>query len=223
MVFNLAIIIGLSGFIFSSNPDVPQFKGGERMLNSFILRNLIYPEYSKQNCLQGTINVSFQLSKNGRIVNSRVEKGFGTDLDAEALRIVRLTSGRWIVPASFDTTQYIVIPINFSLKEYSCSERSKEEMADAIAAYKAKQDLTKAIINFYEKKDSGSYSPSDEAKVLELKQQLGYDDRFFDRLLRQAQQKLKQGDKEGACEDFNLIKKLGSSKAKSFLANNCDK
>ena len=150
-----------------------------------------------------------------------MHKGFGIDLDSEALRIVRLTTGKWLVPGAFDTTQAIVIPINFTLKEYNCNERSPDEINEAIAAYKARQDLSKAVINFYEKKSSGSYSASDEDKILELKQQLGYDERFFDRLLRQAQQKFKQGDKEGSCEDLNLIRKLGSNKSEKLLSEKC--
>jgi TonB family protein len=221
MHLNLALILwGAVSGIF--NDASPEFKGGTRNLNSFITRNLVYPEYSKQNCIQGTVQVSFQLNKQGTIFGSRIEKGFGVDLDVEALRIVRLTSGRWNVPASFDTTQAIVIPINFALSEYNCEAHSTDEIKAAIAAYKARQDLTKGVINFYARKAAGSFSASDEAKIEELKQQLGYDQRYFDQLLRQGQQKLKQGDKEAACEDFNLIRNLGSDKSKKFLADFCN-
>jgi len=221
MALNLVLIIWLSALGIIKDEGVPVFKGGEKYLSSFISRSLIYPEYAKQNCLQGTVNISFQLTRKGKIFNSRVEKGFGIDLDDEALRIVRLTSDRWVVPASFDTAQSIVIPINFSLKEFDCNRRSPDDIKEAIAAYRARQDLTKAVINFYEKKTSQAYSAADENRIQELKQQLGYDDKFFNRLLKQAQQKLKQGDKEGACEDFNLIRRLGSDMAQKAIADNC--
>lgn len=220
MGLNLLLIVWLSAFS-TQDEGVPMFKGGERNLSSFISRSLIYPEYSKQNCLQGTINISFQLTRKGNIFNSKVEKGFGIDLDEEALRIVRLTTGKWIVPASFDTTQSIVIPINFSLKEYDCNRRSADDTNEAIAAYKARLDLSKAVINFYEKQGTQAYSAEDESRILALKQQLGYDDKYFNRLLKQAQQKLKQGDKEGACEDFNLIRQLGSDISRKAIAENC--
>lgn len=221
MALNLILILWLAVSAFFQD-TVPQFKGGEKNLSSFIARRLIYPEYARQNCLQGTVQISFQLTRQGKIFGSRVQKSYGADLDDEALRIVRLTSGQWKVPASFDTTQSIVIPINFALKEYNCSNRSPEDIKAAIAAYKARQDLTAAVINFYDKKESGSYSADDESKILELQHQLGYDERFFDRLVKQAQQKLKQGDKESACEDFNLVRKLGSDRAKKFLTNYCN-
>ena len=208
-------------FLNLESGDNPEFKGGSKNLNSFISRSLIYPEYSKQNCLEGTIQISFQLNRKGKIFSSKIEKGYGLDLDQEALRIVRLTSGRWTVPAQFDTTQSLVIPINFSLKEYNCNQNSDDDIKTAIAAYKARQDLSKAIFNFYEKKSKGTYTEADELKIVELKQQLGFDERFNDRMLKQGLQKLKSGDKEGACEDFNLIKKLGSRKSEKYIADNC--
>ena len=83
------------------NDDQPVFMG--KNLNAFIYNVLIYPEYSLDNCLQGTVNISFRLNKDGRIYQSEVQKGFGTDLDLEALRVVRLTSGKWIIPAGYVT------------------------------------------------------------------------------------------------------------------------
>lgn len=213
-------------FLLLLNPgfqlqEMPEFKGGQRSLLSFISRSLIYPEYSKQNCLQGTVNVDFKLNRKGKIIYSKVQKGFGTDLDDEALRIVRLTSGRWIVPAAFDTTQALTIPINFSLKEYNCETRSADETREAVAAYKARMDLTNAITNFYQKKRSGQYDEKDEQQILALKEQLGYNERFLDRLIGQAQQKIRQGDKESACEDLNFVRDLGSNKADKLLSEHC--
>jgi hypothetical protein len=59
--------------------DQPVFKG--KNLSTFIYNVMIYPEYSRDNCLQGTVNISFKLNKQGRIYQSEVQKGFGTDLD----------------------------------------------------------------------------------------------------------------------------------------------
>ena len=201
----------------------PKYKGGQKNLNSLIINNLIYPEYSKQNCLQGTIEVSFKVDKNGRVVESHVEKGMGIDLDKEALRIVRLSSGKWIVPPDYDTSVALVLPINFSLKEYNCEKRSKDDLKSAIAAYQAREDLTKAVLNFYDKKALGQYKADDELAIAELKAQLGYDEKFINRMMRQAQQKLKQGDLQGACEDFNFVRRIGSDRADKMIAENCNK
>ena len=216
IIFSLLIYV--SGYL---TDEQPVFKGGQRSLVSFIDNNLIYPEFSKENCLQGTIQVSFKLNKQGRIYDSRINKGFGIDLDMEALRVVRLTSGKWIMPANHDTLISLVLPVNFTLREFKCEERSKEEINAAINTYQARLGLNNAIFNFYDKKIQGSYNPTEEAGILSLKSQLGYDEKFIDRLLKQGQRKLKQGDKQGACEDFITVRRLGSDKSKMMIKQNC--
>jgi len=201
--------------------DQPAFKGGQKSLKSFIDNNLLYPEFSKDNCLQGTIQVSFKLNKEGRIYESGIQKGFGIDLDMEALRIVRLTSGKWIMPANHDTLISLVLPVNFSLRDYKCEQRSKDEINAAINAYHARLGLDSAIYNFYDKKEQGIYDQADEARIIALKSQLGYDDKYIDRLFKQAQRKLKQGDREGACEDARMIRRLGSNKSAALIELNC--
>ncbi|MES2873469.1 MAG: TonB family protein [Bacteroidota bacterium] len=220
----LFVISGLFGIASHSSEMVngqPAFKGGQKGLKSFIDNNLIYPEFSKVNCLQGTIQVSFKLDKEGRIYESGIQKGFGIDLDMEALRIVRLTSGKWIMPADHDTLISLVLPVNFTLSDYKCEQRSKDEINAAINAYHARLGLNSAIYNFYDKKEQGIYDQADEVRIIALKSQLGYDDKYIDRLLKQAQRKLKQGDKEGACEDALMIRRLGSNKSLALIELNC--
>ena len=199
----------------------PHFKGGDKNLFAFIKNHQIYPEYSKANCLQGTVQVSFKLDSRGQIFSSEVQKGFGTDLDDEALRIIRMSSGKWIVPAGFDTTTALVLPINFALKDYDCESKDKDEISAALKAYRTRTDLTEAIYNYYDNRKDGSPSREDEARILALKAQLGYNEKYIERLHRQALRKLKQGDKESGCEDLNTIHRLGSDVAEKSIAENC--
>lgn len=225
--FILGFLLSISALFDSSvkltrmATEEPAFKGGQKSLKSFIDNNLIYPDYAKENCLQGTIQVSFKLTKEGRIYESRIHKGFGIDLDMEALRIVRLTSGKWIMPANHDTLISLVLPVNFALRDFKCEQRSKDEINAAINAYQARLGLNSAIFNFYDKKDQGIYDQADEARIVALKSQLGYDEKFIDRLLKQALRKLKQDDREGACEDAQMIRRLGSNKSASLIDQNC--
>jgi len=225
--FILSFLLIISALFGPSNQlnrianEQPAFKGGQKSLKSFIDNNLIYPEFSKDNCLQGTIQVSFKLNKEGRIYESGIQKGFGIDLDMEALRIVRLTSGKWIMPANHDTLISLVLPVNFSLRDYKCEQRSKDEINAAINAYHARLGLNSAIYNFYDKKEQGIFDQSDESRINALKSQLGYDDKYIDRLFKQAQRKLKQGDREGACEDAQVIRQLGSNKSAALIDLNC--
>jgi len=199
----------------------PVFKGGQKSLATFIYNNLIYPEYSRDNCLQGTVQVSFKLNQQGKIYFSEVKKGFGIDLDKEALRVVRLTSGKWTMPANHDTMVSMVLPVNFTLKNYKCEQRTKDEINAAISSYHAREGMSMVIFNYYDKKSQGNYNAADEARIEAIKMQLGYDDKFIERLLKQAQHKLKQGDSQGACEDFQIIRLLGSNLSAGFIQQHC--
>jgi hypothetical protein len=81
--------------------------------------------------------------------------------------------------------------------------------------------MSEVIFNYYDKKVSGVNDEAGEIRMQALKYQLGYDEKFIDRLLKQAQRKLKQEDFEGACEDFQTIRKLGSDKSASYIMQNC--
>ncbi|WP_040300530.1 energy transducer TonB, partial [Arcticibacter svalbardensis] len=198
----------------------PSFKGGKSGLSDFINQNMIYPGYSKQNCIEGIIEVSFRLNSQGRIIESRVKKGLGIDLDDEALRLIRLTSGKWTIPAQYDTTSVITLPVNFSLRQFNCW-RSASEIKAAIDAYKAQGYLSDAVITYYEKKDKGNYNAKDEQKILQLKEELGYDDDFISNVIDQAKQKIKQNDQDGACKDLQFVRKIGSNKADKLIATYC--
>ena len=202
--------------------EQPVFKGGQNKLTLFIYNNLIYPDYSRDNCIQGTIQVGFKLNQQGKIYHSEVKKGFGIDLDQEALRLVRLTSGNWIMPVNHDTTISMVLPVNFSLKNYKCEDRSKEEINAAIYAYNGREGLKKVVFNYYDLKRKGKNNPADEARIEAIKMQLGFDNEYIEQLLKQAQQKLKQGDAQGACEDFLTIRLLGSDLSAQFIEQHCN-
>ena len=220
-MFLTIILLLYSHFSGFQSQEDPHFKGGNKNLVSFIANNLIYPEFSRENCLQGTVNISFKLNRQGRIFYSQVQKGYGIDLDEEALRVVRLSSGKWITPDGYDTTLAVILPVNFSLKGYKCEERSKDQIKDAINAYQGRQNLSNAIFNFYDKKSKGLSDQVDEPRILALKAQLGYDEKYIERLLKQGQRKLKQGDLESACDDFQSVRKLGSDKAYRMIEQNC--
>lgn len=199
----------------------PSFKGGAEALNDFISSRMIYPTFSKDNCLQGTIYISFQLDKDGEVFNSQVQKGMGIDLDAEALRLVRLTSKRWIIPSGYDTNSKIVIPVTFSLKNYNCSDRSPDDINKAIELYKNRLALQNVVLNYYRNKYAGKINQQNEIEIIQIKNELGLDDKFISGKLREAKQRLKQGDKEGACESLYFVKHIGSDAADKMIAENC--
>jgi len=196
----------------------PVLKGG---MESFITQNIIYPAYSYQNCVQGTINISFKLNKQGEVYYSTVSSGPGIDLDDEALRLIRLSSGKWKVPTDYDSTYVLIAPVNFKLASEDCNRVSQAEMNKAIAVYKANQGLTDAVTSFYKNKAKGKFTEAEEKRIIALKTELGYDDDYLNKKIKDGQQKLKQKDKQGACEDFLFVKYMGSSLADALLEKYC--
>lgn len=205
----------LAGFTVQAQP---QLKGG---LDAFVKANKVYPPYSLQNCIEGVVNVGFKLNKNGEVYYSVVRKGMGTDLDDEALRLIRLSSGKWTVPAGHDSTLVLIAPMVFNLSGYGCELKSKEDIQRAIANYKSSEGMTNAVLNFYKNKDSVKYKPEEEARILRLKAELGYDDRYLKERINDGKRKLKQKDLQGACEDFLFVKNMGSILADELIAQYC--
>jgi TonB family protein len=213
--------IWLISFASFFSTDDPKFKSGNEALNSFISARLIYPTFSKNNCIQGTIYVAFSIKKTGEIYNSKVKKGLGIDLDQEALRLVRLTKDKWELMPNHNEKLELVIPVNFSLKNYNCNLRSSDQINQAIELYKNRLALEKAVLSFYKNKENGNVNQADEIEIIKFKNELGFDDNFINKRLKEAKQKLKQGDKESACEDFYFVKYLGSTLADDLITTNC--
>ncbi|RZL50499.1 MAG: energy transducer TonB [Pedobacter sp.] len=205
-------------FSLSAGAQQPQLKGG---LVAFVKNNTIYPPYSLHNCIQGTVNIGFKLNTKGEVYYSAVTSGIGTDLDDEALRLIRMSSRKWTVPNSHDTTALLIVPINFSLSGYDCERTSKTDIAYAIKVYKDEEELTKVVSNFYRNKEKGTFKPEDEAKITQIKNQLEIDDEYLQERISTGLKKIKQGDRQGACEDFNFVKYMGSDKANEWLTKYC--
>lgn len=196
----------------------PILRGG---MDNFVAANIVYPAYAYQNCIQANIKVSFKLNHAGQVYYSKVTEGPGIDLDDEALRLIRLSSGKWKVPAGYDTSAVVIVPVNFHLESEDCNRMTATERAQVIAAYKANTGLTEAVTNFYRHKNEGKFSPAEEKRVLALKEELGYDEAFLQNKIRDGQKKLKQKDFQGACEDFLFVRDLGSSSADALIERYC--
>jgi TonB family protein len=71
-------------------PVEPNYKEGREAMQSFIKKNLKYPEKAKANNIHGKVNVMFVVSKTGKLTGIKVFKGLGHGCDEEAIRIVKL-------------------------------------------------------------------------------------------------------------------------------------
>lgn len=90
------------------------------MLNEFIYENIIYPEVPREMGIQGVVKIEFVVDVNGRVTNSRIIKTSGNpELDNEAMRVIRKTSGRW-KPGKINgkaVKTQMSLPITFQIDE----------------------------------------------------------------------------------------------------------
>jgi len=222
MRLRLFILLAFIAFALKANAQ-PSFKGGAQALDRFLTDDIVYPEYSRQNCIPGTVKVRFRLDSLGKVSEASAIDGLGIDLDDEAVRVIKMTSGKWQLPANYNTNNNIVLPIRFVPDNAHCINATNASITLAIANYQSRQELQNAVTNYYKNKYIGKADTTKETRIIILKKQLGYNDDFITDVLEQANKKLKQGDKDGACEDWDFIHNIGSDRADEFIKRYCAK
>jgi TonB family protein len=102
--------------IYQTVDEMPEFPGGVEALMDYVSRNVKYPESAKENNLQGRVLVKFVIEKDGSVSNVEVGRGWGNELDDEAVRVVKAMP-KW-KPGKQDGKPVRVsfmLPINFKL------------------------------------------------------------------------------------------------------------
>ena len=96
----------------------PKFPGGMASLQSYINRNLKYPQISRENNSQGRVIVRFIIDSNGIVISPQVVRSSGDFyLDMEAVRVIE-SMPKW-KPGKHKgkpVCVYFTMPIVFSLK-----------------------------------------------------------------------------------------------------------
>jgi periplasmic protein TonB len=101
---------------YSYVEQMPEYPGGDEARIKFFTKNLKYPAIAKESGIQGTVYLTFIVSKTGEISNVQVVRGIGGGCDEEAVRVLQLMPP-WIpgrqngktVPVQF------TLPLRFSL------------------------------------------------------------------------------------------------------------
>lgn len=75
--------------IFEAVEQQAQFPGGAGALNSWLSKNLRYPELAQQNNIEGRVIVQFVVEKDGSISHPVIARGVDKELDKEAIRVVK--------------------------------------------------------------------------------------------------------------------------------------
>jgi TonB family protein len=79
--------------IFINPHTHPEFEGGEKALRDFINENLRWA--NREICLEGKVYVGFIITKEGDLTDIKVRKGIHPAFDEEAIRVIKLTNGKW--------------------------------------------------------------------------------------------------------------------------------
>jgi Ca-activated chloride channel family protein len=84
-----------TGELFAVVTNPPEFKGGEKALDAFIKKHLIYPEASAKNNISGNVFVEFTVDTDGSVKDIRILYSLDNTTDQEVIRVVKLMSGLW--------------------------------------------------------------------------------------------------------------------------------
>lgn len=100
--------------------EMPEFKGGMDELYKFIQKNLQYPDYEKDNDIQGNVYARFVVEKDGSITNIEILKTV-TDsqyFDKEVKRVISIMP-KWnpAVHRTREVRAYMTLPFRFVLKD----------------------------------------------------------------------------------------------------------
>ena len=94
----------------------PEFPEGRQELVTYLLKNIRYPENSRNKFIQGRVFLRFVVKKTGEIANPKIMKGINKELDEEAKRVV-LSMPKWI-PGELKGEKvdcYISLPVLFKI------------------------------------------------------------------------------------------------------------
>lgn len=76
--------------IFTVVEQQPEFEGGYAAMMAFIKKNMRYPASARRMGIDGTVYVSFVVSKDGTISEVKTIRGISADCDKEAMRVVSM-------------------------------------------------------------------------------------------------------------------------------------
>ncbi len=74
-------------FIYVKN--MPEFPGGELALRKWVYEHSVYPAIAKENGIEGTVYLRFEVTKTGTIGKVELQKGTDPLLDEEAIRVIK--------------------------------------------------------------------------------------------------------------------------------------
>lgn len=75
--------------VFDFAEEMPSFEGGDAALMKYISKRIRYPRQAVDEKIEGTVVVTFVVSRSGKVTEVTVLKGLGFGMDEEASRVIR--------------------------------------------------------------------------------------------------------------------------------------
>jgi TonB family protein len=97
--------------------QMPSFEGGESAMMKFLGENISYPADAREAGIQGMVVASFVVETDGKVSDVKIMKSLSKSIDAEASRVIKLTSGKWTAGKQNGKAVRVrfTMPVRFSL------------------------------------------------------------------------------------------------------------
>lgn len=114
--------------VFTVVEEMPQFLGGDQALYKYLASSVKYPVAAQQKGTEGRVICQFIVDKDGKVTDPTVVRGVSTELDAEALRVIRAMP-LWKPGKQKGKAVNVkfTLPINFSLQR-STNEKASSDV-----------------------------------------------------------------------------------------------
>ncbi len=97
--------------------QAPMFPGGYAAIQSYFFKNQHYPETALARSIQGSPVVSYIVTKDGLITNPKVVHGVDSDLDREAIRLVKnMPAWQPAICKGKPIACMLVLPVDFKIR-----------------------------------------------------------------------------------------------------------
>jgi TonB family protein len=176
------------------------------------MKQIQYPEISKDSHIEGTEVVQFVITTKGEVTDFKIINSLSPEIDEEVLRVLKTTNKMWRPglnegkPVAMGKEIAIIFKDNFFNENpvyvTHFVDQAKKFFNVGNKQLYVKKNSKKAL-KFYNR--AVCYLPKDKAL-----------------LVTRGMCRFELGDEKGACQDWNRIKSLGGFESDAYLNNFCE-
>lgn len=100
--------------VYSFVEQMPEYPGGDAVLNTYIQDHIIYPFAEKEEGIQGRVFLKFIINEDGSVGNIEITRSLSPGLNAEAIRIVKSLPN--FIPGKFSDGTPVKVFYNLAIQ-----------------------------------------------------------------------------------------------------------